>query len=108
MLLAKINPPAEKIIEITPFSSTTILLDYMTAIARPYSAGATKTNFVIEFGNITENEDIVTSFQSKTQTRLTLTSEELDTWGTNDEDLLVIVADKLGVTIEEFKSLDRD
>jgi hypothetical protein len=108
MLLAKINPPAEKITEVTPFSSTTVTLDYMTAIARPYVAGATKTNFVIEFGNITEVDDSVTSFQSRTQTNLTLTSEELSSWGTNDEVLLTIVAGKLGVAIEGYKNFDKN
>ena len=108
MLLAKINPAAEKITEVTPFSSTTLSLDYMTAVARPYVAGATQTNFVIEFGNITEVDGAVTSYQSKTQTNLTLTSEELSSWGTNDEVLLTIVAGKLGVAIEGYKTFSRD
>ena len=42
----------------------------MTAVARPYVAGATQTNFVIEFGNIIEVEGVVTSFEFKTQTNL--------------------------------------
>ena len=45
MLISKINPPAVKSIEITPFSSTTTNLNYMTAIARPYAPGASSTNF---------------------------------------------------------------
>jgi len=106
MLLAKINPAAEKITEVTPFSSTTTSLDYMTAIARPYVAGATQTNFVIEFGKINEVEGVVTSFQNGTQTNLTLTSEELSTWGTNDEVLLTIVAGKIGVAIEGYKNFE--
>ena len=108
MLLAKINPAAEKITEVTPFSSTTISLDYMTAIARPYVAGASQTNFVIEFGNIIEVDGVVTSFQSKTQSNLTLTSEDLSSWGTNDEVLLTVVAGKLGVAIEGYKTFNRD
>ena len=106
MLLAKINPAAEKVTEVTPFSSTTVSLEYMTAIARPYVAGATQTNFALEFGTITEVEGVVTSFQSRTQSNLTLTSDELSTWGTNDEVLLTIVAGKLGVAIEGYKNFD--
>jgi hypothetical protein len=106
MLLAKINPAAEKITEVTPFSSTTISLEYMTAIARPYVAGATQTNFALEFGTITEVEGVVTSFQTRTQTNLTLTSEELSSWGTNDEVLLTIVAGKLSVAIEGYKNFE--
>lgn len=104
MLLAKINPAAEKITEVSPFSSTTITLDYMTAIARPYVAGAAQTNFVIEFGTITEEDGVVTSFQSKSQTNVVLTSEELSSWGTNDEVLLSIVATNLGVAIQSYKT----
>lgn len=106
MLLAKINPAAEKIIEVTPFSSTTISLEYMTAIARPYVAGATQTNFVIEFGTITEVDGVVTSFQSRTQSNLILTSEELSTWGTNDEVLLSIIAGKLNVNVDSYVNVE--
>jgi hypothetical protein len=106
MLLAKINPSAEKITEVTPFSSVTTSLDYMTAIARPYVAGATQTNFAIEFGNVTKVDGVATSFQSQTQSNLTLTSEELSSWGTNDEVLLTIVASKLGVAVEGYENVD--
>jgi hypothetical protein len=102
MLLAKINPAAEKVTEVTPFSSTTISLGYMTAIARPYVAGATQTNFVLEFGTITEVEGVVKSFNPRTQSNLTLTSDELSTWGTNDEVLLSILAGKLNVSVESY------
>lgn len=108
MLLAKINPPAEKVIEVTPFSSTTISLDYMTAIARPYVAGATQTTFALEFGTITEVDGVATSFQSKTQSNLTLTSDELSTWGTNDEVLLSIIAGKLNVNVISYVTIERN
>ena len=106
MLLSKINPAAKKTTEVSPFSSTTITLDYMTAIARPYVAGATQTTFVVEFGSITEEDGVVTSFQSRTQTNLNLTSEDLTSWGTNDEVLLTIIAGKLGVAIEGYKTFN--
>ena len=102
MLLSKINPAAEKVTEVTPFSSTTMSLEYMTAIARPYVAGGSQTNFVVEFGTITEVEGIVTSFTPRTQTNITLTSDELSTWGTNDEVLLSIIAGKLNVSVVSY------
>ena len=108
MLLAKINPAAEKVIEVTPFSSTTISLDYMTAIARPYVVGSSQTNFALEFGTITEIDGVATSFQSRTQSNLILTSEELSTWGTNDEVLLSIIAGKLKVNVEKYVTIERD
>ena len=106
MLVTKINPSANKVTEVSPFSSTTQELSYMTAIARPYVAGATQTNFALEFGTITEVEGVVTSFQTRTQSNLTLTSDELSTWGTNDEVLLSIIAGKLNVSIESYVNVN--
>jgi hypothetical protein len=106
MLLSKINPAAEKVTEVTPFSSTTMSLEYMTAIARPYVAGGSQTNFVVEFGTITEVEGIVTSFTTRTQTNITLTSDELSTWGTNDEVLLSIIAGKLNVSVVSYVNVE--
>jgi hypothetical protein len=78
----------------------------MTAIARPYVAGATQTNFSIEFGAITKVDGVPTSFRAQNQSNLTLTSEELSSWGTNDEVLLTIIASKLGVAIEGYENVD--
>lgn len=103
MIIAKINPAATKVNQITPFSSTTETLDYMTAIARPYVPGATNTNFQVSFGSVeTDEEGNVVKFNQKTNERMIFTKEELSTWGTNDETLLTIVATKLGVSITEF------
>ena len=49
MLYAKINPTATYTTQVSPFSSTTIQCSYMTAYARPYAAGAEKTNFQVQF-----------------------------------------------------------
>jgi hypothetical protein len=48
----------------------------------------------------------VTSFQTRTQSNLTLTSDELSTWGTNDEVLLSIIAGKLNVSIESYVNVN--
>lgn len=103
MIIAKINPTATKVTQVSPFSSTTETLEYMTAIARPYIPGATNTNFQVSFGSVdTDEENNVVRFNQKTRERMTFTKEELSTWGTNDETLLTIVATKLGVSITEF------
>jgi hypothetical protein len=103
MIIAKINPAATKINQITPFSSTTESLEYMTAIARPYIPGATNTFFQVVYGTIEiDNESNVVSFYEKTSERISFTDEELSTWGTNDETLLTIIATKLNVSVIEF------
>ena len=106
MLIAKITPPAIKIVESTPFSSTTKNLEYMTAIARPYVPGASITNFQIQFGELRlDNTDTVVGFDNESNSQLSMTSEELSTWGTNDETLLTLIAAKLGVSVIEIISI---
>jgi hypothetical protein len=109
MLIAKINPPAKKVIEVTPFTTTTEDLDYMTAIARPYIPGAEKTNFQVQFGTLILNDEGTPErFVNQNNTQITLTSEELTTWGTNDEVLLNLVSEKLGVEVLEFINISQD
>ena len=109
MLIAKINPPAIKIVESTPFSSTTKNLQYMSAIARPYIPGASITNFQIQFGTvILDNTDTVIGFNNESNSQLSMTSAELSTWGTNDETLLTLIATKLGVSVVEVISISLD
>jgi C4-type Zn-finger protein len=80
----------------------------MTAIARPYTPGAESTNFQIQFGTlVTNGEGVVERFNGQLNTQLTLTKEELSTWGTNDEILLSIIAEKLGVNVIEFIEVSR-
>lgn len=109
MIIAKITPTASKITQVTPFSSVTKTLDYMTAIARPYVAGASETGFQVSFGTVdVDGDGKIVKYNNETNERLVLTSEELSTWGTNDETLLTIVAGKLNVTISKFETLDSD
>lgn len=102
MLVVKINPPAIKTIEVSPFSSTTKNLEYMTAIARPYIPGASSTNFQIQFGSVVLNENgVIVNFNNELNNQVSMSSEELNTWGTNDDILLNLIASKLGVSVIE-------
>jgi hypothetical protein len=79
----------------------------MTAIARPYVAGASETGFQVTFGTVeVDDEGKIIKFNNETNERLVLTSEDLSTWGTNDETLLTIIAGKLNVTISEFETVE--
>jgi hypothetical protein len=109
MLIAKINPPAIKVVNPTPFSSTTKNLEYMTAAARPYIPGASETNFQLQFGNVTLNDESqIVNFNGENQSQLSMTSEELSTWGTNDDTLLRLLCAKLGVSVVEIISVNQN
>jgi hypothetical protein len=102
MLYAKINPKASFVQQEGPFTAPiTIEAEYLTALARPYAAGALETNFEVPFCNPVLNEEgIIISMTQVSNISLVLTAEELVDWGTDDSVLLEVIADKLGTTIE--------
>jgi hypothetical protein len=107
MLYAQISPSAKAIHQSTPFTSVTTEADYMTVLARPYGAGATKVNFEVLFGTIGNNgQKGEQKFTSVTTSNMTLQGEELSQWGTNDEVILEIVANKLNVSILSYVLVD--
>lgn len=110
MLYAKINPKASFLQQSGPFSApVTIEAEYLTALARPYAAGASQTNFEIQFGNSVLNvEGIVTSIQQVSNSQLMLTAIELVNWGADDSVLLEVVAAKLGTVVESVINLENN
>lgn len=109
MLYAKITPAAEKISQVTPFSAVTQTADYMSALARPYGLGSNSVNFEVLFGNITldENNQPV-KFQNVVSSNLTLSGDQLQSWGTDDSVVLQQIASILGVTIQSYVTLSND
>jgi len=103
MLIAKINPAATFTSQDGPFAQPTIITaDYLTALARPYVAGASKTNFEIQFGTYTPAvEGEPAKFNRVQSSQLVLTSQELASWGEDDSALLEAVASKLGTSVVE-------
>ncbi len=108
MLYGKITPAANIIQQNTPFSSTTITADYMSAIARPYAPGASVTNFEVVFGSVVnDDQGAPVSFQRLFNSSVSLTAAELANWGTNDEILLTEVGTKIGCTVSNFVTLNQ-
>jgi hypothetical protein len=110
MLYAKINPKASFVKQEGPFTApVTVEADCLTALARPYAAGASKTNFEVQFGNVVLNEEgVVTSVNQVSNTSVVLTAEELVNWGTDDSVLLETIATKLGTTVESVIELENN
>jgi hypothetical protein len=120
MLIAKINPAATFTSQSGPFVQTqTTTADYLTALARPYLVGAAKTNFEVLFGTYTaavagveasEGVEAVEAqpakFNHVQSSQVTLTSEELASWGTDDSVLLTAIASKLGTSILSTTTID--
>jgi hypothetical protein len=121
MLLAKINPSATFTSQSGPFSQPIVITaEYFTALARPYIAGASNTNFEVQFGIYTpevvgveasEGVEFVESraakFNHVQSSQILLTSEELADWGTDDSVLLKAVASKLGTSVVELVTVEK-
>jgi hypothetical protein len=106
MLLAKINPAATFTSQDGPFAQPIVVTtDYLTALARPYVAGASQTNFEIQFGTyvpaVEGEQPQPAKFNRIQSSQLVLTSVELASWGEDDSVLLDIVASKLGTSVVE-------
>jgi hypothetical protein len=72
----------------------------MTAVARPYKLGAASTKFEVMYGNITQDSTgNVTAFQRIMQQEVTLTSDQLTTWGLDDSAVLYVIATQIGTTV---------
>ncbi len=104
MLLAKISPAAKQIVQTSPFESSEVTAEYMSALARPYALGASKVNFEVVFGNLVESpkpgsEELVQQFVRVTSSSVVLEGEELASWGTDDLVVINAIAAKLGTSI---------
>ena len=106
MLIAKISPSANIVSQVTPFMFEQYAVEYMTAVANQYVLNAESTNFNVLFGDISafvpSEQPQPEPFVLKYSYFLTLTSAQLSTWGTDDSELLEIIAAQLGVEILEF------
>jgi hypothetical protein len=111
MLLAKISPAAKQIVQTSPFESSEVTAEYMSALARPYALGASKVNFEVVFGNLVESpkpgsEEVAQQLVRVTNANVQLEGEELASWGTDDSVVLSAIAAKLGTSVVSTLLID--
>lgn len=108
MLYAKINPKASFVKQENPFAApVTVEAEFLTALARPYAAGAKETNFEVQFGNpILNEEGVIVRVQPINSTSVVLSAEELANWGVDDSVLLEAIAAKLGTSVVEVINVE--
>lgn len=99
MLYGKINPPAVSVVQVTPFSSTTITADLMVVIARPYALGSTNVNFQVTFGNGEISGDTITSFENIINSNIILGQEQIKSWGLDDTVIMNEIAKDMGTQV---------
>ena len=117
MLVAKINPPAKRVVQVTPFQSQEFLGEYMIAKCTRLSIGAIpssfndKIEFEVKFGAIKYETNLDGSqgkalLDAVTHTSIGFTHSELSNWGTDDSVVYTQIAEKLGFNIVELSTID--
>lgn len=120
MLVAKINPPAKKIVQTNPFNATELTGNQMIVkCTQLVIGGASGSNsgeirFDVRFGNVEyeKNPDGTNGtaiFQILAIHQEKFTQEELSNWGTDDTIIFNLIAQKMGfniVSTEDIPSLN--
>ena len=117
MIVAKISPAAQKIIQKTPFEQEVLSGEYMIVQCNKYVIGSLEGTFndenyfELKFGNIKYEQNPDGSngkpmLDTIVSQRLKLTTPEVANWGTDDSVIFDIIAQKLGITIVELQTLD--
>lgn len=102
MLIAKISPAAQVITDSNPFAPVTVSADYMAAIARPYTLGATQVNFQVVFGTLTPADgETPAKFNGLLNSSVTLSGAQLESWGIDDSVILDEIATTYGADVLE-------
>jgi hypothetical protein len=113
MLIAEISPAAQIVTESNPFAPVTTEAAYMAAIARPYALGATTVNFQVTYGILVpapEGSPVGTlpSFQGQFNTSVTLSGDQISSWGIDDTIILDEIATVVGTTVVETLTVQSD
>lgn len=113
MLIAEISPAAQIVTEANPFAPVTTEAAYMAAIARPYALGATSVNFQVTYGILVPAPQdapagTLPSFQGQFNTSVTLSGDQISSWGIDDAVILDEIAAVVGTEVVETITVNSD
>lgn len=117
MLVAKINPPAKKIFQKTPFQQQEVFANYMIAKCTQLVIGAQQgssndeVTFNVKFGEIKieknpDGTDKPPLFDVLMHARVVFSQSELLDWGTDDTIVYAKIANKLGFNILSTETIN--
>lgn len=110
MIISKINPSVNFTTQVGPFSSVTVTCEYMATAASEYKPGNETNPFKVMFGHFVYNDDEDptkrTGFKNDYFMNITLTSQDLSNWGTDDKQMVLAVVTKLGLSVVEYITVD--
>lgn len=121
MLLAKLQNPVTKVYQTDNLQTISIECNYMFAYAKNYGIGKNEIDFEVRFGNleektshpilgievkpVSENNEVIPATETfdtviRTSQILNL-NEDLKDWTNDDSMVLDVIAQKMGLVIEE-------
>lgn len=120
MLVATINPPAKKLVQSSPFSTTELTANQMVVkctqlvIGGASGSNSDSVKFDVRFGTVSYEKNPDGSngnaiFNILLIYNATFTQEELSSWGTDDTVIFNAIAQKLGfsvVSVEDVPTLN--
>lgn len=117
MLVAKINPPAKRIVQKSAFSTEEFIGEYMVAKCQRLVIGPVQGSFndniefEVKFGNIKYEKNLDGSqgqalFDKIYVQKVMFKSNEMSNWGTDDSIVYTLIAQKLGFTIVSTQQID--
>jgi hypothetical protein len=112
MLIARINPPAKRIIQTGPFETKEFTGDLMILRCEKLTVGTNEDiEIEVRFGNVKYERNLDGSqgkalFDKVYRMNVSLTQQEAAGWGTDDSVLYDIVAQKLGLSVTEKIEID--
>lgn len=117
MLVTKINPPAKRVIQTSPFTVDEFTGEYMVVkcidlvIGGSSNSPTDEVKFTIKFGNLSNltNPDGSLGRAKLDEvlfTTVTLTQQEVSDWGTDDSIIFNKIAQKLGFSVISIQSIE--
>ena len=106
-IFAKIDPVVSLVQQDSIFNPNPIYVtgSYMTAFAERYALGANKANFRVSYGECKFDEsNNVTEFKAIHSENITLSEQDIESWGQDDSVILYIIASKNNTSVTSIVS----
>lgn len=110
VLIAHINPSLKVPVSENEFQEDVTYLfgPYMIVQSRSFVMGADEVSFIVYYGDVEKNGDVIVNFKPIKQQSVTLSGQVVDDWGTDDSEILYAVAAVVGTNVDQIILTDID
>lgn len=107
ILFAQINPSLKVPVSTNEFQENVefIQADWMFVTAQDFPMGSELVQFTVVFGKMIYKEAVIVKFDAVKSQNLTLSGPVIESWGTDDSEILYAVAASLGTNIVQIEEV---